>query len=69
MPSIKNNLKLYRVQADLTQEQLATIIGLSRESILFIEKGTHYPSIQIAMKLARFFKIKVDDLFYFEEVD
>jgi putative transcriptional regulator len=67
MPKIKNNLKLYRVQADLTQEQLATIIGLSRESVLFIEKGKHYPSIKIAMKMARFFKIKVDDLFYFED--
>jgi len=67
MGKIKNNLKLYRVQADLTQEQLAAIIGITRESILFIEKGKHFPSIQIAMKLARFFKIKVDDLFYFDE--
>ncbi|MBT4870567.1 MAG: helix-turn-helix transcriptional regulator [Candidatus Diapherotrites archaeon] len=63
---MKNNLKLYRVQEDLTQEQLATIIGLSRESVLFIEKGKHYPSIKIAMKFARFFKVKVDDIFYWE---
>ena len=66
MPKIKNNLKLYRVQADLTQEQLATIIGVSRETILFIEKGKHFPSIKIAMKTARFFKVKVDDIFYWE---
>ena len=67
MTKIKNNLKLYRVQADLTQEHLATIIGMSRESVLFIEKGKHFPSIKVAMKLARFFKVKVDDLFYFDE--
>ena len=67
MVKIKNNVKLYRVQADLTQEQLAAIIGVTRESILFIEKGKHFPSIKIVMKLARFFKIKVDDLFYFDE--
>ena len=67
MSRIKNNLKLYRVQVDLTQEQLATIVGLSRESILFIEKGKHYPSIKIAMKIARFFKVKVDDIFYWGE--
>ncbi len=67
MPKIKNNIKLYRVQADLTQEQLATILRISRESLLFIEKGKHFPSIKIAMKMAKFFKIKVDDIFYFEE--
>ena len=67
MAKIKNNLKLYRVQADLTQEQLSVIMNVSRETILFIEKGKHYPSIKLAMKLARFFKIKVDDLFYWEE--
>ncbi|MFA5764382.1 MAG: helix-turn-helix transcriptional regulator [archaeon] len=64
---LKNNLKLYRIQAELTQEELAAIIGVTRETILFIEKRKHVPSIELAMKIAKLFKIKVDELFYFEE--
>ena len=67
MQNLKNNLKLYRIQAELTQEELASIIGVSRETILFIEKKKHVPSLLLAMKLAKRFEIKVDELFYFEE--
>jgi putative transcriptional regulator len=67
MQNLKNNLKLYRIQAELTQEELASIIGVSRETILFIEKRKHVPSLSLAMKLAKRFEIKVDELFYFEE--
>jgi putative transcriptional regulator len=67
MPKLMNHLKLFRVQADLTQEELATIIGVSRETILFIEKRKHVPSLKLAMKIARFFKVKIEEIFYFEE--
>jgi putative transcriptional regulator len=67
MHNLKNHLKLYRVQAELTQEELASIIGVSRETILFIEKKKHVPSLLLAMKLAKRFEIKVDELFYFED--
>jgi putative transcriptional regulator len=64
---LKNNLKLYRVQADLTQEELAAIVGVSRETILFVEKRKHVPSVELAMKISKIFKIKVDELFYFDD--
>lgn len=64
---LKNHLKLYRVQADLTQEQLASILGVRRETILFLEKKKHVPSLELAMKIARFFKVNIEDIFYLEE--
>jgi len=67
MLKLSNHLKLFRVQADLTQEELATIIGVSRETILFIEKRKHVPSLKLAMKIARFFKVQIEEIFYFEE--
>lgn len=64
---IKNHLKLYRVQADLTQEELASILGVRRETILFLEKKKHVPSLELAMKISRFFKVKIEDIFYVED--
>ena len=64
---LKNNIKLYRVQADLTQEELASILGVRRETIHFLEKNKHVPSLVLAMKIAKLFKVKIDDVFYFDE--
>ncbi len=64
---LKNHLKLYRIQADLTQEELASILGVRRETILFLEKKKHVPSLELALKIARFFKVKIEDIFYLEE--
>lgn len=64
---IKNHLKLYRVGADLTQEELASILGVRRETILFLEKKKHVPSLELALKISRFFKVKIEDIFYVEE--
>lgn len=64
---LKNHLKLYRVQADLSQEQLASILGVRRETIHFLEKNKHVPSLDLAMKIARLFKVKIEEIFYFEE--
>lgn len=64
---LKNHLKLYRVQSDLTQEELASILGVRRETILFLEKKKHVPSLELALKIARFFKVKIEDIFYLEE--
>lgn len=64
---LKNHLKLYRVQAELTQEELASILGVRRETIHFLEKKKHVPSLELAMKISRFFKVKIEEIFYFEE--
>ncbi|MDD3084029.1 MAG: helix-turn-helix transcriptional regulator [Candidatus ainarchaeum sp.] len=64
---LKNHLKLYRVQAELSQEQLASILGVRRETIHFLEKGKHVPSLELALKISRFFKVTIEDIFYFED--
>ena len=64
---LKNNLKLYRIQAELTQEELASILGVRRETVLFLEKKKHVPSLKLALKIAKFFKVKVEDIFYVED--
>ncbi|MDD4250688.1 MAG: helix-turn-helix transcriptional regulator [Candidatus ainarchaeum sp.] len=64
---LKNHLKLYRVQADLSQEQLATILGVRRETIHFLEKNKHVPSLVLAMKISRLFKVRVEEIFSLEE--
>ena len=64
---LKNHLKLYRVQADLSQEQLATILGVRRETIHFLEKNKHVPSLVLAKKISRLFKVRVEEIFSLEE--
>jgi putative transcriptional regulator len=60
-----NNLRKYRFEHDeISQQELANAIGVTRLTIHSIEKGKFVPSTLIALKLARFFKTKVEKLFY-----
>lgn len=61
--TIKNNIKEMRTEKDITQEQLAYAVGVSRQTIVAIEKGNYVPSLLLAMKFARFFDISVERLF------
>jgi len=58
-----NNLKDLRTSRDITQESLADTIGVSRQTIISIEKGKYTPSVSLALKIARHFKVKVEDIF------
>ena len=64
--TLKNNLKEYRLQKSLSQEQLAESVSVSRQTIISIEKSVYQPSITLALKLAKFLKVRVEDLFYLE---
>lgn len=64
-----NHLKLARVKQDLTQEQLAAQVGVSRQSINSIEKNRYVPSALLALKIARALHTTVNDLFELEESD
>ncbi len=66
---MQNNLKEYRDAAALTQEQLADKVGVSRQSIISIEKGQYIPTTVLALKLAKALKLKVEDLFVLEKGD
>ncbi len=60
---LKNSLKVWRAKSDITQEKLAKSIGVSRQTINSIEKGRFIPSVQIALKLAEFFRTEVEQIF------
>ena len=61
---IENSLKVWRAKFDITQDQLAKNIGLSRQSINSIEKGKFIPSVLSALKIALFFKTNIEEIFY-----
>lgn len=64
-----NRLKIARAELDLTQEQLAQKIGVSRQTINSIEKNRYVPSTVLALKMAEVFSRSVKDLFELEEGD
>ena len=60
---MKNYVKMHRARLDMTQEQLAQAVGVSRQTIHAIERGKAEPSVALALRLARLFELKVDELF------
>lgn len=61
--AMKNNLKVYRAMHDLTQEELADKLGVTRQTVIAIESNKYLPSLGLALKMARLFKVKVEDIF------
>ncbi|MEJ8757305.1 helix-turn-helix transcriptional regulator [Pontibacter sp. H259] len=66
---MKNTLKVQRAIHNLTQEDLAKRIGVSRQTINAMELSKYVPSTVLALKLARVFEQKVEDIFTLEEDD
>jgi putative transcriptional regulator len=66
---MKNNLKVLRAIKNISQEDLAKNIGVSRQTINAMEKGKYAPSTILALKLARYFEKTVDEIFTLEETD
>ncbi len=64
---MKNRLKVYRAMHNLTQEELAKALGVSRQTIIAIEKGKYDPSLRLAFKIARFFGVRIEDIFIYDE--
>lgn len=52
---------------DLTQEALANDLGVTRQTILAIEKGKYDPSLDLAFKIARYFNVSIDEIFIYGE--
>ena len=65
----KTRIKELRARYDLTQEDLAKKVGVRRETILYLEKGTYNPSLLLSHKIAEVLKTTLDDLFIFEDKD
>ena len=63
---MRNRLRELRETRGLTQEELAKILGVTRQTIIAIEKGKYDPSLRLAFKIARFFGVKIEDIFIYE---
>ncbi len=66
---MKNKLKVYRAMREMTQEQLAEAIGVSRQTVIAIESNKYLPSLGLALKISRLFRVKVEDLFLAEGME
>lgn len=64
-----SNLKEIREKNKLTQEELATMVKVSRQTIISIEKEYYVPTTPLALKLAEVLKTKVEDIFILEKKD
>lgn len=60
------NLKVYRVAQGWTQEQLAEIVGVRRETIMRLEKAQYNPSLKLAIDISRAVKAPIEDIFIFK---
>jgi len=66
---MKNIIKIERAIKDITQDDLAKMIKVSRQTINAIEQNKYVPSTLIALKIARVFQKKVEEIFMLEEFD
>ena len=62
-----NRIKEFRAKRSLTQEELAKKVNVRRETIVFLEKNKYNPSLKLAFDLAQVFKVKIEDIFSFED--
>lgn len=70
MEELKNRLRLFRFQrGEMTQQELADRVDVSRQTIIAIEKGKFNPSVKLALKMAAFFGTALEEIFYLEEKD
>ncbi len=60
-------MREYRAKFNMTQDELAALVGVRRETIINLEKGRYNPSLKLAMDIARIFSCSVEDIFSFHE--
>lgn len=70
LKTMQNKLRYYRfMNHEMTQQELADRVGVTRQTIIAIEKGAFNPSVKLALKMARCFAITVEDIFTLDEHD
>ncbi len=69
MGALKNKMQEHRKTRGFSQEKLAQTLGVSRQTIISIEKGRYKPSLPLAMIIAEIFDTRVEDIFILEEED
>ncbi len=64
---MKTKIKELRAKYNLTQDELAQMVGVRRETIVFLEKGKYNPSLKLAYDIAKALNGKIEDIFFFKE--
>ena len=64
---MKTRIKEYRAKYNLTQEKLAEMVGVRRETIVFLEQGKYNPSLRLAHNIARVLKATIDEIFILDD--
>ena len=65
--ALRNRLKELRARHDLTQETLADRVGVSRQTIISIEKGRYSPSVKLALRIARVLEVSLEHAFWLDD--
>jgi len=60
---MRNRIREQRTQRELSQAELAVVLGVSRQTVISLESGRYLPSLPLAFKIARFFDMTVDKMF------
>ena len=60
---MKNRLEMLRKERGIRQEDLAQALGVSRQTVISLEKGKYNPSLSLAFRLARYFEIPIEEIF------
>lgn len=67
-PELKNKIRRFRFDnVEMTQEELANRVGVTRQTIIALEAGKYVPSLGLAFRIARAFGVTVEDVFQYEE--
>ncbi|MBP3413833.1 MAG: helix-turn-helix transcriptional regulator [Clostridia bacterium] len=64
---LNNRLKEFRARINVNQHEMGQLVGVSRQTISQIERGDYSPSVTLALKIAKVFDAKVEDIFSYEE--
>ncbi len=64
---MKTRIREYRIKHTLTQKKLAEMVGVRRETIIFLEKGKYNPSLRLAHNVAKALKTTIDKIFIFDD--
>ena len=64
---METRIKEFRAKYNLMQEKLAEIVGVRRETIIFLEQGKYNPSLKLAHNVARALKTNIDEIFIFDD--
>jgi len=64
---MKTRIKQYRSKLNITQEKLAEMVGVRRETIIFLEQGKYNPSLRLAYNISKALQTGIDELFIFDD--